>query len=297
MLEETKKKNWYDRNYKSILIVPALLLIFSIVYLFNFNIKNEDIVYKDVSLTGGTSVTLIDSNVDLVQLKDSLISKFDDIAIRQISDFGTGSQKGLVIETKADAEEIKKALEEYLGYELNQKNSSIEFSGSALSLGFYQQLRIAIIIAFTLMAIVVFIIFKTFVPSFAVILSAFVDIVMTIVTVDLFGMHLSIAGIIGFLMLIGYSVDTDILLTSRVVKRSEGTVNEKIYGAFKTGITMTLTSMAAVGVSLIIIYSLSNVLRQIFTILLIGLIFDIFNTWVTNASIIKWYAESKRRLR
>jgi len=95
-------------------------------------------------------------------------------------------------------------------------------------------------------------------------------------------------------MLIGYSVDTDILLTTRLLKRSEGSLNQRIYGAFKTGMTMTLTSLMAVIVALLIVQSFSIVLTQIFTILSIGLIFDMFNTWVTNVSILKWYMEKKK---
>ena len=117
---------------------------------------------------------------------------------------------------------------------------------------------------------------------------------MTIATVDLLGMQISSAGIIAFLMLIGYSVDTDILLTSRLLKNREGSVNHRLWGAFKTGITMTLTAIAAVGVSLLLTYSLSDVLRQIFSIVLIGLFFDIFNTWFTNASMLKWYMGVKK---
>jgi preprotein translocase subunit SecF len=258
-------KNWYDKSYKLILIIPAVFLIFSIVYLINFNSQNGDVIYKDVSLTGGTSITVFDVNTDVDKLNLDLKKDFPDV-------------------TKA-------ALEKYLGYSLDEKNSSIEFSGASLSSGFYQQLRMALIIAFVLMAIVVFIIFRTPVPSGAVVLSAFADIVMTVVVVDIMGINLSSAGIIAFLMLIGYSVDTDILLTTRVIKKHEGKVNERIFGAFKTGITMTLTSVAAVAICLLIIYNFSETLRQIFTILLIGLGFDIFNTWVTNASILKWYAE------
>src|SRR3989338_7370195 len=291
MTEETKTKNWYDKSYKILLVIPILFLILCLVYLVNFNEKNGDMIYKDVSLTGGTTITLVDSNINIEDLKNTLTAKFQDISIRQISDLTIGTQKGVVIETKSSIEEIKPVLEEYLGYKLDQNNSSIEFSGSALSRGFYQQTRFAIIIAFVLMAVVVFIIFRTIIPSFAVIFAAFADIVMTITIVDILGLHLSLAGVIGFLMLIGYSVDTDILLTSRVLKRTEGIINERIYGAFKTGITMTLTSLVAVGVSLFIIYHLSDTLRQIFTILIIGLFFDIVNTWLTNASIIKWYAE------
>lgn len=286
-------KNWYDKNYKLTMIIPIILLVFSIFYLYNFVSKNSDVLYKDVSLTGGTTLTLLDKNVNTEELKNALTSQFPDISIRKISDFSSGSQKGLIIETKAGAEELKDSLEKYLDYSLNQDNSSIEFSGAALSTGFYQQLRLAIILAFIFMAIVVFLVFRTVIPSFAVILSAFADIIMTIVAVDILGMNMSLAGIIAFLMLIGYSVDTDILLTSRMLKRTETNMNAVLFDAFKTGITMTLTSIVAVAVSLYIIYSLSDTLRQIFTILLIGLGFDILNTWLTNAPMLRWYIESK----
>ncbi len=287
-------KSWYDRNYKLILIIPILLLFLSLAYLFVFYAKNGDILHKDVSLTGGTTVTVFDSNVDIDDLKNSLNENFPDLIVRQISDIRTGTLHGFFVETNTEAESIKKALEEYLGYQLTNDNSNVEFSGSSLSSGFYQQLRLSIIIAFVLMAIVVFFIFRTFVPSLAVILAGFADIVMTLALVDMLGIRISAAGIIAFLMLIGYSVDTDILLTTRVLKNREGSVNERIFGAFKTGITMTIAAIATVGVSLAIIYNFSDTLRQIFGIMLIGLCFDIINTWVANASILKWYTEAKK---
>jgi preprotein translocase subunit SecF len=145
------------------------------------------------------------------------------------------------------------------------------------------------------MAIVVFIIFRTVVPSSAVILSAFADILMTLVFVNMLGMKISSAGIVAFLMLIGYSVDTDILLTTRLLKRREGSINHRILGAFKTGITMTLTSLLAITFAWIVVRSFSIVLSQIFLILIIGLCFDILNTWITNVSILKWYVKEKKQ--
>ncbi len=186
-------------------------------------------------------------------------------------------------------------MEDYLGYELDEENSSFEFTGSSLSESFYKQLLIAILVSFLFMAIVVFIIFRNPIPSLAVILAAFADILMTLVAVNILGIKMSSAGIISLLMLIGYSVDTDILLTNRVLKRHEGSVNERLYDALKTGLTMTLTSLVAVSVALIVVKSFSVTLTQIFTILVIGLIFDMFNTWITNASVLKWYVDHKRR--
>jgi len=152
------------------------------------------------------------------------------------------------------------------------------------------------IISFVLMAIVVFFIFRTPIRSLSIILAGFADIMMTIVVVDLLGIRLSISGIVALLMLIGYSVDVDIMLTTRVVREKIGSLNHRIYEAFKTGITMTLTAIAAVGVALVFTRSLSPALEQMFTIILIGLCFDIFNCWVTNASLLKWYAEVTKKI-
>lgn len=291
---EHRKKHWYDKNYKLLLLIPAILLIFSFVYMAVFYQTQGDIFYKDISLTGGTTLT-IQEKIDINELKSDLSGKLDDLNVREIYDIITGEQKAVVIETKTNSAQTKEILEDYLGYELTDKNSSLEFTSSIFSENFYKQLLIAILIAFIFMAIVVFVIFRNLVPSAAVIISAFADILMTLVLVNLLGLKMSLGGIIAFLMLIGYSVDTDILLTTRILKRSEGSVNERIYGAFKTGLTMTLTSLLAFAVALLVIKSFSAVLTQIFTILVIGLGFDILNTWITNVSILKWYVERKRK--
>jgi preprotein translocase subunit SecF len=380
---EHEEKSWYDKSHKLMLIVPLAILVILVGYLVVFYSTNGDIFRKDVSLTGGTSYTVFDGKVDISKLGLELKQKFSDVSITKISDIRTGAQKGFVVETKASADEVKTALEGQLGYKLTQTNSSVEFSGASLSQGFYKQLIGAIIGAFLLMSLVVFLIFSESskmkavstivtslgigavlasvpamrfisgagifiglgwglliksktkaefyaviatgvialllyffytpffivyicaialvtlniiysIPSFIVILCAFSDMVMTIAVIDLIGINLSLSGVIAFLMLIGYSVDTDILLTTRVLRKRDESRNKRIWGAFKTGITMTLTTIAAIGISLALIYGLSDSLRQIFTILLIGLGFDIMNTWITNASIIKWYAEVKK---
>ncbi|MDP1695678.1 MAG: hypothetical protein Q8L29_02055 [archaeon] len=377
------EKNWYDKSYKWLLIPTTILFIISILYLVNFYNTNGDIIYKDVSLTGGTTISVFDKNVDVIKLKDALRESFPDLNVRIISNMQAGGQSGFTVETKENVDIVKPKIEEYLGYKLISENSSIEFSSSNLSAGFYQQLRNSLIAAFLLMSWVVFFVFgaskkitgitlmltalgikitlaqvglikivaifailigfflaiwhsdkkdriRTLLisliilgifffyakliiliplgivliglyayysmPSVVVILCAFADIVMTIAVVDYMGINLSTAGIVAFLMLIGYSVDTDILMTTRLLKKKEGNVNSRLYGAFKTGMTMTLTSIASVGAAYIVIGNSSETLKQIFTILLIGLSFDIINTWITNASILRWYMGAKKLL-
>lgn len=291
---ETQKKNWHDRHYKKLMLIPLALLIFSFVYLGTFYSQHGDFMLKDISLTGGTSVT-VNEKLNLEDLNNFLQNKLEEHSIREISDLTTGEIIAVVVETKSDAETTKNVLEEYLGYELTEENSSLEFTGSSLSGSFYKQLLIAILISFVFMSIVVFLLFRTAVPAGAVIFSAFADILMTLVTVNILGIKMSSAGIIALLMLIGYSVDTDILLTNRLLRRHEGSLNERMLGAFKTGMTMTLTSLVAVLAAFLIVRSFSSILSQIFTILIIGLMFDMLNTWITNTSILKWYIERRKK--
>jgi preprotein translocase subunit SecF len=282
---------FHDKYYKHLLLVPLIILILGLAYMGYFYSVNGDFMHRDISLTGGTSFTIQES-ISSEQLIQDLSSELEEIDTREIYNLITGQQEAIVIQTKSSPDFTKEVLENYLGYELNEKNSSIEFTGSTLSESFFKQLLMAILIAFLFMAIVVFIIFRTFVPSLAIIISAFFDIFMTLLAVNLLGIKMSTAGIVAFLMLIGYSVDTDILLTNRVLKRY-GDLNSKFFSAFKTGMTMTLTSAVAVGVALIFAMSFSVVLTQIFTILFLGLMFDLLNTWITNVSILKWYVVKK----
>jgi len=108
---------------------------------------------------------------------------------------------------------------------------------------------------------------------------------------NLTGMKLSTAGIAAFLMLIGYSVDTDILLSSHLLKRKEGGMWVRLHSAFKTGIMMSVTTIAAITVSLI--FSRSETITQIMVILLIGLLVDIIMTWIQNAGLLRWHLEKK----
>jgi len=292
--QEKKFEKFYDKNYKLLLLIPIAILIFSFIYMAFFYSNNGEFIHRDFSLTGGTSVTII-GKVSAEDLKQAISGKLDEINVRETYDIVTREQTALIVETKTDIEETKKVLEDYLGYTLNKENSSFEFISSTLGESFSKQLVVAVLFAFFFMALVVFLIFRSFVPSVAVIISAFADIFMTLTLVNILGIKMSSGGIVAFLMLIGYSVDTDILLTNRILKRIEGTLNERIFSAFKTGITMTLTSLLAIVFALIVSISFSPLLTQIFTVLAIGLSFDILNTWITNVSLLKWHVEKNEK--
>ncbi|MCC7576129.1 MAG: protein translocase subunit SecF [Methanomethylovorans sp.] len=159
----------------------------------------------------------------------------------------------------------------------------------------------AVIFSFLGMAIVVFIIFRTFVPSAAIVLSAFSDIMIAAAFMNVAGIELSLGTVAALLMLIGYSVDSDILLTTRLLKR-RGEVEENITNAMGTGITMTTTTLAALTVMYIVTtysylvipsFSQINLLSDISIVLIFGLVADILYTWFMNVSILRWYIQKE----
>ena len=265
---KTEKKplftsEFYDRNYKKFLILPALMLIFAVIYLISFYAQTGDIMRKDVSLTGGTLLTVYTENFSVKDIENAL--KDYDISIRVLTNIETGKQIAFTVETESAPDEFKGILENYLNYKLDEDNSSIEFTGTSLSQSFYKELIIAMLLAFVFMSIVIFIIFKIPLPSFYVILCAATDILVPIAVIDIWQVKVSTAGIAAFLMLIGYSVDTDILLTTRVLKHKEEVLNKRIFSAMKTGLTMSLTSFTAVFIAYFLV--ISPVLKQVFLII------------------------------
>ncbi len=279
------------KNYKKLLIIPLIIFILSIaILLFQYS-ANGYFIDKDVSLKGGISSTIyFAEEKDIDSIENSFLNQHpnSEISIRELSTLGSGQSKGLIIDaTDIELEDFRLFINEnFPGADI-----SIQETGEGLGDSFFKEMVRAILFAFLLMGIVVFIAFRKIVPSLAVIFSALLDIVATLAIISLFGMKLSTAGIAAFLMIIGYSIDTDIMLTTRVLKRKAGSLWDRTYKAFKTGMTMTLTTIAALLVAFIITNSI--ILKQMFGIILIALVIDMISTWLMNSGILIWYLKEK----
>lgn len=166
----------------------------------------------------------------------------------------------------------------------------------SLSEFFLQKTIQVVIISFLLTAVVVVLIFRSFVPSMAVMFGAVNDIIFALGAMGLFGIPLTLASLGALLMLIGFSLDTDMLLTVRIMKREEGNPRDRAFGAFKTGLTMSMAAITAFAVLLV----LSTLLQlptyfQISAVALAGLVGDVIATWCTNAVMVLWYVEGRRK--
>jgi len=280
----------YDKNYKKLLIIPIVMLILSIGVISYKYSTTGDFVEKDISLKGGITISIPSKDVDVDSLKTYLSSEFpgSDISVRTLTRLG--EKIGITISASdIGSNELLNSLKTKLG----DLDYGVEEMGSSLGKSFFKETFIAILFAFLFIVIVVFFYFRQPIPSLAIVLSAFSNMVVTLAIINLIGVKLSTAGVAAFLMLIGYSVDTNILLSTKVLKRKGGEVIDRIVNGMKTGLAMTSTTVIAIVIAYI--FSQSAALSQIMLILIIGLLMDVLNTWVQNAGILRLYLERRTK--
>ena len=272
-------------SYKPLIAVPIIITIIALAIL-AVNGLNES-----VDLKGGTITTLqLQKSISQDELKSLIESGLNtsDVTINSFNN----NQATVAIGTEADSVTFTNLM--------NGTATILSYRsvGAVLSAAALTQIIYTLIFAFLFMSVTVFIVFRNFVPSMAVILAALSDIIIAAGGMSLFGIPLSLASVGALLLLIGYSVDTDILLTTRVLKRREGTITERAINAMKTGFTMAaaaIGSMVALYVIVLFFIPSAATLQNIAEVLIIGLVADVIATWLMNLGILRWYMESGRR--
>ncbi|MFH1106527.1 MAG: hypothetical protein V1787_01380 [Candidatus Micrarchaeota archaeon] len=166
--------------------------------------------------------------------------------------------------------------------------------GASLSKFFFSKVVQVLALSFFVSAVVIVLVFRSAVPTVSVLFGAFADIMITLGVMGALQIPLSLASVAALLMLIGFSLDTDMLLTIRALKRQEGTVRERIFDSMKTGFTMNTSAILAFTVLIVISIVLNvEVYFEIGTVVVIGSIADFIATWLGNAPMVLWYADAK----
>ena len=273
----------FMKSYKMLIIIPLLITLLAVSILIFQGLE------ESVDLKGGSIAELkLEKNMDQMELKSLIEEKLKIKDVNVISIKGEDATVQMGSEVQID--EFAKALEG------TAEIKSYRSVGPLLSKEAMNQIYWAVGFAFLFMSITVFIVFRNLVPSLAVIMAALCDILIALGGMSVFRIPLSLASIGAILMLIGYSVDTDILLTTRVLKQKKGKITERAIGAMKTGITMSTAAIAAMSALYIVtvfIIPEAEVLSNIAAVLIIGLSADIITTWLMNFGILRWYLEAR----
>ncbi len=288
--------SWYGNNFKFLFIIPFLFFIFSIVTITTAVQEDGTPIYRDVSLKGGLSAIIEVQGISAPELSSQLKTSFPQNSFI-VSDLEEDGQiVGVIVDTDMEEnlfmEQMSLILDEELEFD---NNYSSNFISPTLSLSFFKQAMFILAISFILMSVVIFMYFRAIVPSGAVVLSALFDLIVTVGVLNFLGVQIGIAGIGALLMIIGYSIDTDVLLTNRMFKEENSDdLLDKLTFSFKTGLLMTITTLVA-GIGAMVLTN-SEIIFQIALILVVGLIVDFISTWFSNAGILYMWLKKRETL-
>jgi len=273
---------------RQLVAVPLALLAVALLVIGGWYLLTGAPANLGLEFVGGSEIRIDDPGGNAAQQIETAFSA-EPSSVRQIAADGTyilTFSEGAV-DTPNDRNQLSVLEEqaEAAGFSI-QASSSVSPSFGAntqtIALG-------GVLVAFLGMSVLVFVMFRSIAPSVAVIASAFSDVMLPLAMMNLLGINLSLGTVAALLMLIGYSVDSDILLNNSILRES-GDFYESTSRAMRTGVTMTLTSIAAMAVMTVAAYLFGiQIMTAIGIVLVVGLLADLMNTYLLNVSLLRWY--------
>jgi preprotein translocase subunit SecF len=270
--------DYTEYSNRQLATVPLAVLAVALAVLGVWWLTTGAPVALGIEFTGGTELAIEASGASEADVQQTF---GEDAAVRAIQ----GQADSYIVTVQSDDATQIRQIAEDAGYRVKYGVTT----GGAFG---EQSQRLALYgvgLAFVGMSVVVFLVFRSFVPSIAVVISAFSDIIIPLAVMDLVGIPLTLGTVAALLMLIGYSVDSDILLNNNILRRRGG-FYESAYRAMRTGVTMTLTSIAAMIVMTIVAsFFQIPLMPAIGQVLVVGLTADLMNTYLLNFSLLRWY--------
>lgn len=285
-------------NYSKYIYIPIAMLIFSLLVLGGNYLLTGEFIQKGTDFTGGSEIQIaVEGDIDTQAIEQAFLDQgFSEVnvVIEQTTERNYALVRmppgpdGEVFDNEDEAERILSDA----GIEGTVE--SLQAISGTVSDEFFEQAMLAFVLGFTIMSIVIFIAFKDVTPSVAVIFAAGGDILFAVAGMIIFNIPLTLGSLAALLMLIGYSVDTDIVLSSRTLKQKRGSLQSRMWKSVKTGLTMSSGGIAA----FTLLYIVSTLivgqseLSNIAAVMVIGLLADMPFTWFGNTVILKKYIQN-----
>ena len=157
--------------------IPMIVLFLSLLLVGMTYMQTGLPIKPGMEFTGGIGVTIVTS-----ETSDQIKSTFADYPLVAVEE-GINQGKYLKFDTMSD----DKVLSLNKLIEGKYTDAKIDHIGSSFGKTLQDQALFALLMSFIGMSIVVFLIFRTFVPSAAVVISAFADMTMTAAVMNILG--------------------------------------------------------------------------------------------------------------
>ncbi len=272
-------------RYRYMIAIPIVITLVLAAALFIHEVP------LSLDFSGGTYMQITVDDPGSLPSVETVESTFQDLFGGEVEVHHTS--EGLTIETSnyLTENQVENLLQPALAAEGIDGEYTVERMSSVITGLYSEQAKQAVIGAAIAMAVIIFISIRHLVSVAGILLVVGLDIIGVFGGMALFNIPLSFGSITGILLLIGYAVDTNILLSTKVLKRVGGTARERAAEGMKTGMMMSGTSILAL---IALNISLSPaLLKELSSVLIIGILVDMVNTWLLNSSILLRHSEKQ----
>ncbi len=203
-----------------------------------------------------------------------------------------GFENGVSIETSANllgtmenltAEDRIRSLIGNLEIE-EDADINIQTMGSIITNLYKKQARNAAIGAIIAMAIILFFALRHYTAIGSILSVIGLDFLGILGGMSILGIPLSLSSMAGILLIFGYAVNTNILLSTNILRRKGGKPRNRASRAMNTGIKMSTTSATAMVV--LNLFTTAPQLQQISAVIVLGILVDMVNTWLFNSGVL-----------
>ncbi len=264
---------FYDNLNKMIFIPILLFIVAVIIYIYNF-FSIGTFLPQDFTLQGGLKVTLPFNT----SLKEQFYSTFHPIYNKNLKIEELDNNLVITIIGKYNLNQIKDFLSK------KKVTYNLEEVSPLLGKNFLKNLFFSLLLSFIFVTIVMKLIYYRWDLALSAVRALFFNIFITMAISTLF-VPLSITTLPAYLMVLGYGIDTNIALINHMLKEKKLERKKRYQLAFNTGISMDITTLIVLIVGSFLANNL--VFKNIFFVLMIGLVVDIIDTWILNGFLVE----------
>ncbi len=277
-------------SYKKLIVIPLILAaIFGSIISFNWITQGRPVPLS-LEFSGGSYIRIHNIQNPRKTQKTQFLNSFE-------QEFETSAQihsfeNGMSVETPVNllGREENQTAHGKVETLLNQSGIigdpeiNIQTMGSIITNLYKNQARNAAIASIIAMAIILFIALREYTAIGSILSVIGLDLLGILGGMSILGIPLSLSSMAGILLIFGYAVNTNILLSTNVLRRKGGDPRTRAGKAMNTGIKMSATSATALVI--LNLFSTAPELQQISAVIVLGILVDMVNTWLFNSGIL-----------
>jgi len=282
--------SFIENNYKKFLMISMVIfVIFVGTILFNY-FKYGYIINKSITISGGY-VTLINNNYHITnpEIQNTLNQM-------NITDYVLYSTPNIIyIESGKQINEtlLINLLNQDYNIKLLPTDISIQQYSSLVGNLIFNQFLFFVILAMILTAFVIFIAFRASKITLNIISTILFDVVGLLAILSITKYPIGANGFIGMLMILGFAIDNNVVLSTNIVKEKEKPFIERVRMSFRVGMLMEIIALY----TLLLLYFIvpEPSVDEFAFVLSVAIILDLLYYLIGNIPLYKYFEAKKEQ--